>query len=1194
MFSTFFRFELNYWLRSMMVYVFLIIISALVLGATSSDNVQIGGSLENANRNSPYTIQLMYASLSVISVVMTAAFANGSASRDFMYGTHQILFTKPIKKLSYILGRFWGAALVAVVPMLGVSVGILLAEYMPWVESENWGPIYWSAHLWGMIVFAIPNAIIAAALIFAVAVYTRSTITAFIAAILLIVGSAIASSLVSNLDNRTLAAMVDPFGSTAIQDITRYWTVADRNTQVVTLSGLLLANRVCWLAISLGVLGLAYWRFSFAERSVRSVRAAKAAAGLSSTVAEIPPATFRNDWIARIAQLRSQVRVDFFETVRSNVFIVLILVTLLNASVAVTLSAGEGFGLSSLPVTFNIVELLRGSMYAFLLGIIAFYTGVMVWKERDAKLDEVYDALPQSNWTIFLGKLIAMMIIVTLVLCVGIVVGVIVQAVSGYTRFQLGLYATEILAIDLLSMFFFVMLSMLAHVLSPNKYIGYFLFIILVIANSFVWSALEVSTRMVRYGSLPNYVYSDMYGYKPYAESVIAFSIYWLLFATLVGFFCVLYWQRGKERHVRRRLAAVRGNFRGGFAGAAIVTAVLWGLSAGWIYYNTMLRNEFPGAAERRDLQAQYEKDFKGKHKDQPQPHVTKVNYKIDLYPERRALRFVGEQQIVNRSDRPISELYLNFTEGMETTVDIERASLKEAFEELDYYVYEFSPALEPDEEVTMSYEVTYEPVGFENSLSRADIVNNGTFFNNTIAPQIGYQTGAELTNKGDRKEQGLSEAQNLMPVLDPDDDWNRRRTYLGGINEWVDVETIISTTNDLAVAPGSLVRRWEEDGRNYFHYKVDHPSLNFYSFVSADYKVAANRWNDVDIEVYYHPEHEWNVENMLRSIRDSLVYYSENFGPYKHKQARIIEFPRVSNFAQAFPGTMPYSEGIGFIADIKEADDIDMVYYVVAHEMAHQWWAHQVVGSNMQGSTLLSETLAQYSALMVMEQTFGRDMMRKFLQYEMDSYLRSRGLEQLKERPLVSVEATQGYIHYRKGSCVMYYLKEMIGEDKINGVLRGLVDKFGYQEPPYPTSLDLVDGLRAVTPPELQYLLTDLFEEITLFANRTENAKYEELDGGKYKITLDVVCEKFHADGKGGETSIEPNDWIEIGAFAEPKDGRRFGETLHRERKRITSRDSTFEFVVDALPAKVGVDPFALLIDRMPGDNMKKPTPAK
>ena len=161
------------------------------------------------------------------------------------------------------------------------------------------------------------------------------------------------------------------------------------------------------------------------------------------------------------------------------------------------------------------------------------------------------------------------------------------------------------------------------------------------------------------------------------------------------------------------------------------------------------------------------------------------------------------------------------------------------------------------------------------------------------------------------------------------------------------------------------------------------------------------------------------------------------------------------------------------------------MVFYVVAHEMAHQWWGHQEVGANMQGATLLVETLAQYSALMTMEKEYGRDTMRKFMQYEMDNYLRSRGAELLKERPLLRVEASQGYIHYRKGSVVMYYLREMIGEEAVNRALRKVLNKYGYAPPPYPTSYALVDALREETPPQLQYLLQDLFYDITLFSNR-------------------------------------------------------------------------------------------------------------
>jgi hypothetical protein len=689
---------------------------------------------------------------------------------------------------------------------------------------------------------------------------------------------------------------------------------------------------------------------------------------------------------------------------------------------------------------------------------------------------------------------------------------------------------------------------------------------------------------------MPNYTYSDMFRFAPYQGTLWAFSIYWLLFAGLVAVGCILYWQRGRETHVSQRLRAAVVSFHGGIAGWGMALFVLWIIAGSWVFYNTMIRNELLGSSQIELRSARYEKDFKQKHKAKAQPSVVNVKYNIDIYPERRAINFVGDQIIANETEDPIEELYLNFASGYETEVEIENATLEESIEDCDYYIYKFDPPMEPRQRLRMKYRVTFEPDGFENSVSKLDIVQNGTFFNNTIAPQIGYSVGKELTDRGDRKSLGLPQNQDFMPTLDPNDLKNREQTYLSGINQWVEVETIISTTNDYAVAPGSLQKRWEEDGRNYFHYKVDHPSLNFYSFISANYEVAINKWKDVDIEVYYHPEHEWNVGNMLRSVRDSLEYYTENFGPYYHKQARIIEFPRIASFAQAFPGTMPYSEGIGFIADIRDKDDIDMVYYVVAHEMAHQWWAHQVIGANMQGSTLLSETLAQYSALMVMEKRFGRDMMRKFLQYEMDSYLRSRGSERIKERPLVSVEASQGYIHYRKGSCAMYYLKEMIGEEKINGVLRELIEEFGYRRAPFPTSLDLVERLRKVTPENLRYILRDLFEEITLFANRTERATYEELEGGRYKIRLDLICEKFRADEKGKETMVELNDWIEIGAFAEPEGGDRYGKTLYRERKRVEGREVSFDFIVDELPDKVGVDPFALLIDRTPKDNMKKP----
>jgi len=224
----------------------------------------------------------------------------------------------------------------------------------------------------------------------------------------------------------------------------------------------------------------------------------------------------------------------------------------------------------------------------------------------------------------------------------------------------------------------------------------------------------------------------------------------------------------------------------------------------------------------------------------------------------------------------------------------------------------------------------------------------------------------------------------------------------------------------------------------------------------------------------------------------------------------------------------------------------------------------------------------------MVMEKEYGRDMMRKFLQYEMDNYLRSRGKELLKERPLLRVEANQGYIHYRKGSVVMYYLKEVIGEDAVNRALRKVVQQYGYADPPYPTAYALEDALKAETPANLQYLYDDLFDNITLFSNRTLSAKASTRSDGKFDVTIEVETKKLRADATGVEDEVPVNDFIEIGAFAKPEKGKKYGKTLYRERVHMASGRSTYTFAVAEAPDKAGIDPFALLIDRIPDDNMK------
>ena len=280
---------------------------------------------------------------------------------------------------------------------------------------------------------------------------------------------------------------------------------------------------------------------------------------------------------------------------------------------------------------------------------------------------------------------------------------------------------------------------------------------------------------------------------------------------------------------------------------------------------------------------------------------------------------------------------------------------------------------------------------------------------------------------------------------------------------------------------------------------------------MSAEYEVSREKWNGIDIEVYYDKSHPYNIKMMSDAIIKSLKYYTTHFGPYYHKQARIIEFPRYATFAQAFPGTMPYSEAFGFIVNLEDEGDNNVIDAVIAHEMAHQWWAHQEVSTKMQGATMLTESFSEYSSLMVMKESLNDDdmQMKKFLKYDFNRYLRGRSTESEKELPLYKVE-NQTYIHYGKGSVILYALQDYIGEEKVNNALKSFLEEFRYKEPPYPTSLDFLKHLEKEVPDSLNYLIDDWFKEITLYDYRLKDATYTEQPDGNYMVTMDIEAYKL------------------------------------------------------------------------------------
>jgi aminopeptidase N len=408
---------------------------------------------------------------------------------------------------------------------------------------------------------------------------------------------------------------------------------------------------------------------------------------------------------------------------------------------------------------------------------------------------------------------------------------------------------------------------------------------------------------------------------------------------------------------------------------------------------------------------------------------------------------------------------------------------------------------------------------------------------------------------------------------------------------DFVTADIRVTTDADQTpIAPGQAVSERVSGGRRTVEFRTDAPILRFFSIQSARYAVRRDRVGDIDLAVYYDPAHPWNVPRMLTAAKASFAYYQANFSPYQFRQLRYLEFPVFDGtFAQSFANTVPWSEGIGFIADLpKSSDKIDYVTYVGAHEIAHQWWGHQEMAADEQGGALLVETLAQYSALMVMKHMYGPDMIRRFLHYELDIYLSRRGGDVLPEQPLETVEEQQ-YIFYNKGSLAMYRLQDELGEDVVNRALRRFLSGFAFKGPPYPTSADLIKAIRAEAPPDKQALITDLFEKITLYDLKAVKAASKKRADGRWDVDLTVTAKKLYADGSGHETASPMNETLDVGLFtSDPgKPGFAARNVVQMTRLPIRSGTQVLHLLAPGPIRFAGVDPYNKLIDRNADDNV-------
>ncbi len=1216
MFSTILTQELSYWFKRPAFYIYLVIffLLATFLSAASAGifdflTVTTGSS---AIVNSPISLNTLFVGMMEFIFFLFPSIIGVSIYRDFKSEMHTILYSYPFTKSNYLFAKFFSGIIIVTLIVLVVGVSFYIGFRLPGTNQDIVGDFNLQAYLFSYAIFMLPNILLFGIIVFGVVTFTRNIAAGFITIILLIFLRTLTSGLVSEEETRFLAALLDPYGDQAVRYYTRYWTLSEQNELMIPLKEVILYNRLLWLGIASGLFVLVFRYFSFTQNAFtlnfnknKGERSTKRNFGGIVNV-NLPKVTYSHTFKTHLQTLWKLSVIDFKYIVKSWPFISIVIVGLIFILIGLS-EIGDLFGTARLPLTWRMLS--GGAVFTLSINICTFlYAGMLVHRGNMARADHLIDVTPVPNWTLLGSKLLALIKMQLVLLSIIMLSGLIFQIYKGYYQFELGLYIQELFGLRLINYIIWALLSLCIQVLFRNPYLG--LFVLLVISIGLpLLSLAGIEQNIFKYNQDSGLNYSDMNGYGTSITMYLVYKFYWLLAGMVLLITSALFWVRGVPTAFKDRFKLANQRFRGGTRIAFLL--FLFGfLAVGMrIYYENNVNNTRLSSKQREELQVDWEKKYK-KYENAPQPRVVSVQTHMNIYPESRDFKAKATYYMVNKTDDSIDSLFLNHNNlPSEFTFNKEVALvLKDTVHNFD--IYQLTSPLLPGDSLQLVSKVENKPNTFLRNNSA--VLSNGTFINNfNLFPTFGYSPGGELRDNQTRRKYGLPK-NDLRPH--PSDSTALGNTYISRDSDWIDFEATVSTSKDqIAIAPGYLQKEWVEGDRRYFHYKMDSKMLHFYAFNSARYEVKKEEWNGISLEIYYHKGHEFNLDRMMKGLKKSLSYNATNFSPYQHRQARIIEFPKsLGTFAQSFPNTIPFSEAIGFIADVDDSEEggVDYPFSITAHEVAHQWWAHQVIGADVLGATMLSESLSEYASLKILEEQYGKEKMRIFLKKSLDGYLTQRTGERKRENALMYNDG-QGFIRYQKGSLVFYAMSDYIGEENLNKALSAYVAKVKFQEPPYTTSIDMVNYIRAATPDSLKYLIKDMFEEVTLYENAMVDASYKALDNGTYEVRMEFNVGKYKNDEKGkkyyGTTvgdsirykndkmskpllSSPLQDYIDVAIFGEEEvDGKVKEKILYYQKHKFTQINNTLTLIVHEQPKEVGIDPFNKLIDTQSNDNRRK-----
>ncbi|MBD3223924.1 MAG: hypothetical protein GF313_04295, partial [Caldithrix sp.] len=1181
MFYAIFSHEIKYWLKNPTLYIYLfffLILSTMTMAGFAG--IFGEGSVESSSvANSPWNLYSLFKLYGKLLLFLAPTIIGHSIYRDYKSNMHTLLYSYPFHKAHYLFGKFLGSFSIVVLISLMLGSGFVIGTQLPGVNSELIQPFDWITYIQVYIIYLIPNLYIVGAVVFSIVIISRNIYAGFISVIIIMIVREIFGKLSAGFDSIGLAAMLGPLAEFATTYYTNQWTITEQNYKMLPLARLIIINRVVWVGFASLLFALTYRRFSFSLQPfsfrIKKLTGKRLAKSNFRAVSQVQfrNIRFNHSWLNHIKSAWTISVTDFKYLISRGYFVSLtlvgiILVTLLLAQM------NPQYETRILPVTWVMLA-FPVFFISLLIEIITFlFAGFLVHRSKTSRMDALLDVTPVPDWVFVFSRITALVKIQILLLTGTMAAGILVQIFNDYYHFEVGLYLSSLLGIHLLKFVIWAIAAVFIHILVNNTYLGFFILLIFYFGLPQL-SAIGLYSPLYQFNQDPQpgffLYYSDLSGYGHALIPYLIYKFYWLVFSFILIGGSLVFWIRGVHESLKDRLSAARLRLNGSLRWSVAIFIFFFLVLGFWIF-NEENKTNFSGFRKTSaNINNQVDKKYK-KYNRYPQPRITNVRAQIDLYPESRSFASSGNYTLVNKTQNPIDTLLIRSADNMITSWQLSR-NHKIAISDkvINFDIVQLNSPLLPGDSLNLSFQVENIP----NTLLKKNspIIENGTFLTSSIHPEIGYYVDQSNTF--------------------PTDSLALFNHYRAIDADFVELELVISTSADqTAIASGMLQEKWTKNGRNFYRYNSGPRATRDFSICSGRYEIAKDTWNNVELIIYHHKDHAYNLSSMFNGLKAMLTYHENNIGKYPHMSLKVVEYSRtIGNYAQSFAGAIMWSE-ISFILDVQKETALNLPFLGAAHELAHQWWGHQVIPADVMGARLITESMAEYLSLKVFEENHSKQQSRKLLNKTLDIYIKGGKNDTSAEWPLILNEGLKKtYISYQKGALVLNAINKYLGNKLFNQAIRDYYQSKKLQDAPYTTSFEMVDVLRQYIPDSLKYLIHDLFETVTFYDNKALTGKVELVRAGGFVVELDFLIRKYREDNAKTvirndtlksvalktsgqyekEGSLPLADYVEIGLF-------KGDSAVYLQKHIISSIQNKIKIHVDEKPDRFIIDPNFLL----------------